>query len=218
MSWGGSAQAANDSLRYNRGQLGKRPKMFKKEWGYKNAKKNYIKSAGGVEKYKRLNDFQKKLIRTQIRKEQSADRKKMITLMAIIVSIFIVSLLKLEYGSDAKMNERRALYIEKQNIEQAEERYLEYLVSGDNWIDDDKWDAAITLYQKALHIYPNSYDAKYRLALAYSYKCERMKFDCDLGKTLVSNLLLNNPTHKKELVKLDSIFTVNLSEPVIIND
>ena len=216
MSWGGSAQAANDSLRYNRGQLGKRPNMFKKEWGYKNAKKNYIKESGGTEQYKKLNSFQKKLIRDQIRKEQSSDRKQMITLMGIIVAIFIVSLLKLEYGSDTKINERKTIILEKKRIEQGEKQYIEYLVSGDNWIDDDKWDAAITLYKKALIIYPDSYDAKYRLALAYSYKCERMKFDCDLGKALAKKLLLDNPIHEKELMKLDSIFSVNLSEPVII--
>jgi len=214
----GSAQGANTSLRYNRGQLGKRPNMFKKEWSYKNAKKNYVKASGGNEQYKKLNNFQKKLIRNQIRQEQSADRKMMITLMGIIVAIFIVSLLKLEYGSDANINKKRALRIEKENLELREEQYLGLLISGDNWIEDDKWDAAITLYQKALIIYPDSYDAKYRLALAYGYKCERMKFDCDLGKTLVNKLLLDNPIHKKELVKLDSIFSVNLSEPVILGE
>jgi len=110
------------------------------------------------------------------------------------------------------------LYIEKQNLEKREKQYLEYLVSGDNWIEDDKWDAAIILYEKALKIYPESYDAKYRLVLAYSYKCERMKFDCHLGKTLTRKLLIANPKHKNELVKLDSIFTSNLSEPVILGD
>jgi len=215
----GSAQGANTSLRYNRGQLGKRPNMFKKEWSYKNAKKNYVKASGGNEQYKKLNNFQKKLIRNQIRKEQSADRKQMITIMTIIVAIFIVSLLKLEYGpSDTIIQERKVIKLKKQRIEEGEKQYLEYLVSGDNWIEDDKWDAAITLYKKALIIYPDSYDAKYRLVLAYGYKCERMKFDCDLGKTLVHKLLLDNPIHKKELVKLDSIFSVNLSEPVILGE
>ena len=218
MSWGGSAQAARDSLRLNKIQLGNRPKMFKKEWSYFKVKSNYIEASGGTEQYKKLNNFQKKLIRAQIRKEQSADRKQMITLMAIIVAIFIVSLLKLEYFSDSKINERKGIILEKKRIEQGEKQYIEYLVSGDNWIDDDKWDAAIILYKKALIIYPDSYDAKYRLALAYGYKCERMKFDCDLGKTLVNKLLLDNPIHKKELMKLDSIFSVNMSKPVILGE
>ena len=30
MSWGGNAQAANDSMKFNRRQFGKRPNMFKK--------------------------------------------------------------------------------------------------------------------------------------------------------------------------------------------
>ena len=214
----GSAQGANTSLRYNRGQLGKRPNMFKKDWSYKNAKNNYINASGGTEQYKKLNNFQKKLIRAQIRKEQSSDRKKMILLMSVIVGIFIVSLLKLIYGPDNNNTEIRALNKEKQKPDLKEEQYLEYLVSGDNWIEDDKWDAAIILYEKALKIYPGSYDAKYRLVLAYSYKCERMKFDCDLGKTLTRKLLIDNPKHKNELVKLDSIFTSNLSEPVIIGN
>ena len=214
----GSAQGANTSLRYNRGQLGKRPNMFKKEWSYKNAKKNYVKASGGNEQYKKLNNFQKKLIRNQIRQEQSTDRKMMITLMGIIVAIFIVSLLKLEYSSDVNINKKRALRIEKENLELRKEQYLGLLISGDNWIEDDKWDAAITLYKKALIIYPDSYDAKYRLVLAYGYKCERMKFDCDLGRTLVNNLILDNPSHKKELVKLDSIFSVNMSKPVILGE
>ena len=214
----GSAQGANTSLRYNRGQLGKRRKMFKKEWGYSTAKKEYIKASGGTEQYKKLNSFQKKLIRAQIKKEQNSDRKKMILLTSVIVGIFIISMLKLIYGPDSTINEVRILSKEKQNLELREEQYLEYLVSGDNWIEDDKWDAAIVLYEKALMIYPESYDAKYRLVLAYGYKCERMKFDCDLGKSLASKLLIDNPKHKSELVKLDSIFTVNLSEPVILGN
>lgn len=88
------------------------------------------------------------------------------------------------------------------------------MVSGDNSIEDNKWDAAITLYKKALKIYPDSYDAKYRLA--YVYKCEKIKFDCDLGKTLVNQLIKDNPTHKNELVQLDPFFSVNLSEPFLL--
>lgn len=218
MSWGGSAQAVNDSLKFNRGQLRKRRKLFQKEWSYLTAKNNYIKASGGTEQYKKLNSFQKRLIRAQIKKEQSSDRKKMILLMSVIVGIFIVSVLKLEYGSDGMMNQRRALYMEEQNLEKREKQYLDYLVTGDNWIEDDKWDAAIILYEKALKIYPESYDAKYRLVLAYGYKCKRMKFDCHLGKNLANKLLIENPKHKNELVKLDSIFTTNLSEPVIIGN
>ncbi len=30
MGWGGSSQAANDSLKFNRRQLGKRPVMFER--------------------------------------------------------------------------------------------------------------------------------------------------------------------------------------------
>ena len=67
-----------------------------------------------------------------------------------------------------------------------------------------------------MKIYPDSYGAKFRLALAYSYKCERIKFDCDIGKTLVNQLIKDNPTHKNELVQLDPFFSVNLSEPFLL--
>ena len=88
---------------------------------------------------------------------------------------------------------------------------------GDTWIEDEKWNPAIEMYKEALKLAPTNYDARYRLLLAYSYKCENMKFDCDIGQSLSDSLLNEYPDKRNDIVRLDSIFKRNKTEPIILN-
>lgn len=213
MSWGGSAQSANDSIKFNRRQLGKRPNMFKKKWGYKHAKTNLIKESGGNNKYQELNDYQRNLIKERIRKEQGRERKLTIVLTVVVLLITILSFIKFLPFFFHNTNNI------KKEISSKDQEYLDYLESGDVWLTENKFDASIIQYQNALQLYPNSKDAKYRLAIAYGYKCEQLKFDCDLGKKMVDELLLlENSNITQELQKLDSLFIANTVEPVFIGN
>ncbi len=212
MSFGGSAQSANDSMKFNRRQLGKRPNMFKKKWGYKHAKSNLVKESGGNKEYKELNDYQKNLIKERIRKEQGRERKLTILLTVVVSLIIAVSFIKFF------PNFYNNLIIEKEKLSPREQEYLDLLVSGDVWLSENKFDASIIQYQNALQLYPDSKDAKYRLAIAYGYKCEQLKFDCDLGKKMVDELLLEDSNLTQELQKLDSLFIANTNEPVLLGN
>ena len=101
----GSAQHANTSLKFNRRQLGKRPKLFKKNWDFYNVKRNYLNASGGVEKYKKLNDTEKRLIRKQYREKQRVEKRRMSLIITFSISIFIISLLVFENNIYNKKNE-----------------------------------------------------------------------------------------------------------------
>ncbi len=212
MGGGGSAQGANDSLRYNRWQLGKRPNMFKKERRFFKIKRKYENQAGGIDILKKLTEQEKEIIRYDIRRKSKKERYFInITVLIFIIS-FTIGLFFIFTSSN------KDFITNKNNIvlREKESSYLDFIKYGDTWIEERKWDAAIYNFEKALKLYPNSYDANYRLALAYSYKCQRLKYDCYLGEKIIQQLILDYPNNKNQLLRLDSVFKVNIITPIII--
>ena len=214
MGGGGSAQGANDSLKFNRWQLGKRPNMFKKERRYFKIKRNYENQAGGIEILKKLSEQEKEKIRNEIRRKSIKERYFINITTIIFIISFTIGLYFIFTSSnkDFITNKKGLIIKEKEN------NYLDFLKYGDTWIEEGKWDAAIYNFEKAIKLYPNSYDAKHRLALAYSYKCQKLKYDCYLGEQLTQQLLLDYPNNKNQLLRLDSVFKVNIIAPIIIGD
>ncbi|MFK5982640.1 MAG: hypothetical protein QM499_06980 [Flavobacteriaceae bacterium] len=213
MGGGGSAQGANDSLRFNRWQLGKRPNMFKKERRYFEIKRKYKNQAGGIEVLKKLSEQEKEKIRNDIRRKARKEKNFVLFTTFIFIICFILGLFFIITSSTSQFeNNKKSLVIKEK-----ENNFLIFLKYGDTWIEEEKWDAAIYNFEKALKLYPNSFEAKYRLVLAYSYKCERMKFDCEVGEELISQLILDYP-NKHQLLKLEFIFKTNQEAPIIVGD
>lgn len=210
MSWGGSAQSANDSLKSNRYLLGKRPKLFKREKSYYKAKRKFKKVTGGIDNYRKLSNQERNKIKNKIRKQQKKER-------LIYVFLFLISFTLITYFSLQLYKTNSIKSSNKSQLTAVEKEYLKFIMFGDTWIEDGKWNPAITMYKKAIALYPNSYDANYRLVLAYRYKCERMKFDCDLGESLTESLLNKFPEKSSELRLIDSIFKTNKSAPIFLN-
>lgn len=208
----GSMQGANDSLKLNRGQLGRRPNMFRREHSYFKIKREYKKHTKGIKSFNELSDSEKKIIRAKIKKK--AKREKIFVITASI--LFIITFCFGMFNFNKYSKTLHTIETKKNAIKETEKQYLKLLMYGDTWIEDEKWNPAISQYKEAILLYPNSYDAQYRLAIAYSYKCERMKYDCDLGTILITKLLHEYPDKNKQLLKLDSIFKVNTTEPMIL--
>lgn len=204
MSWGGSARAANDSLKNIRRILGKRLGLFSKEKRYSQTKQLLVNYTGGISQLGKLDPEERKKIKETIRKKQRVDNYVTLLISLIIAPLLIWGVISFigEKPIDANSNNQ------SQHLK-LEKKYLKYLMYGDTWMEDKKWDPAIQMYKKALKIYPSSYDGTYRLVLAYSYKCKKMKYDCHLGLSILDSLKLQHPKKRKELMILDSIFKRN---------
>ncbi len=62
--------------------------------------------------------------------------------------------------------------------------------------------------RNAIKLFPEKYEANYRLALAYSYNCSFKSKDCDIGNTLTKRMLNYFPENKN-LIALKILFNKN---------
>ena len=60
-----------------------------------------------------------------------------------------------------------------------------------------KWNNAIFQYSRALEVFPNEFDAQYRLAQSYTYKCQLENKSCFKADSLVDRLIKYFPENKK---------------------
>lgn len=213
MGGGGSAQGMANSLKMNRGQLRKRPKMFSRESHYTKLNAAYNEdvkdyNATGAIAYKRRR-------KTRI---NNAKKVKTERILAISVAISISAIILWVFSSEPVQEDVfNDISLETTQLNYAEKEYLQFLTYGDSWLEDKKWKPAIIMYEKALEIYPNSFDAQYRLALAFSYSCVDLHINCFEGKELIEDLKKSNPDRQGELIQLDKIFSERNVDAVFIH-
>ncbi len=85
-------------------------------------------------------------------------------------------------------------------------KYLFYINDGDAWLRKWHYHNAIFQYRKALELYPGNYEARYRIAIAYSYQCQYAYEGCEDGKKLVEELKREFPK-RSELSEVEKVFT-----------
>lgn len=99
--------------------------------------------------------------------------------------------------------------VKKISAEQIEinnqEKYLFFIDDGDKWLQKRNYYNAVFQYKKALQLYPSDFDANYRLALGYSYRCQYDFEDCGTGKELIDKLEKQFPNNK-EIKEVKTIF------------
>ncbi|QIE60710.1 hypothetical protein G5B37_14430 [Rasiella rasia] len=176
------------SLRSNKSLL-RRKGMYDKERRFLNTKKDALAFQQGKIEVEKVTEAQ--LI--QIRKKITKQRQKELLLTAIIavVLVAIVVFFGVKFAnSEAKV--KTDLKIEQET--EAYNQYLYFIVDGDSWFEKRKWHNAMFQYRKALELYPNDYDAMFRLTMAISYKCEETGKDCELGSAYYKKLEAFNPT------------------------
>ena len=101
-----------------------------------------------------------------------------------------------------ELQAREELKIKAEKEKQSE--YLADLTKGDNYLSENKWNSAIYRYTKALECYPTSYDASYRLALAYCYSCQEKEKYCEEASELLRELIYTYAT-QTELLALKAM-------------
>lgn len=182
MSFGGSVSAMIQSIRSNKMLLGHR-------YTYFDAKQDYLRVAKGLKiSSRKATKEEIWAVKEKIRKQKKSERVKITIVLSFIFPLLI-------YGMHNFL-ESHPTGIPNHKIEADKEileRYQFYIEDGDYMISKGKWNNAIFQYTRASEIYPNEFDAQYRLALAYTYKCQYTKEDCLIGDSLVNILLIQSP-------------------------
>jgi len=199
----GNMQHMINTLRNNRSLLRKKS-MFKRDNSFLSAKKEYYKAAQGKIDLKKATKEELSILRKKIIKQRRTENIRVwITILVLAISIILFSF----YISN-KINKNKI-----ERIEQAEENYLHenfneytYLIEeGDKWIEKKNWNNAIYRYGKAVELFPNKFEANYRLALAYSYSCQFENKNCEIGIELTNKLLKYFPD-ENNLIVLKKVF------------
>lgn len=146
------------------------------------------------------------ITRTRIRRQNRINRTK--TFVFITIGFFIVSFLLYNAFRDFSFGlpvfeDEKVSNAEKRKM--VEEEYLFFLNDGDKWLTKHHYHNAIFQYKKALELLPFEYAANYRLALAYTYRCQNKFTDCEEGKALVDKLKKQFPENG-DIKELASIY------------
>jgi len=127
-------------------------------------------------------------IKAKIRNNIQKDKQKhtILVLTLSIIALFII----LNSVNFTKSNTIQTQGLIQDNFLSENINEFSFLIDdGDQWIQKRRWDNAIYRYEQAVKLFPHSYEANYRLALAYKYNCEFKNKDCLLGEKLTTKLL-----------------------------
>lgn len=182
------------TLRNNRNLLPAKRSYFRKK-DYKAIKNEYYKAVGGSFNIKKTSPEQLKAIRKKIRSKRKREAQQFIILLCLglplIAFTLYITFNNFHFGFP-KLEQVKEVDIEKAK----QEKYLFYINDGDTWLKKEDWYNAIFQYKNALKLYPNDFDANYRLALSYSYRCQYEFEDCEIGKKLIDKLEKQFPNNE----------------------
>ncbi len=209
----GSLQAMRVVLKNNVMMLRERG-LFLNDRSYLYKKSEYLKAAKGEYDFKTITKEELLTLRAKIIKNRKAENLRAWIIATIVVMglAFLVYTLGRNYSfqvTQEPLEDKEALY--KQEHEKQLSDYHYYIGSGDEWIEKENWENAIYQYHKAVKIFPQTYEANYRLALAYSYNCAYWSKDCEIGKELTKKLMIFFP-NEKNLDTLKNIFDVQINK------
>ena len=209
----GHLQSMRVVLRNNLMMLRERG-LFKNDRSYL-YKKNKSPNASKDEfDFKTISKNKLVLLRKQIiRKRKIENLKAWGIALAIIIPMIVYGLTKLNSFNQKKKqqahvqqlkNEKAKQLLIEQGLDKEFNEYLFLIEDGDQWIEKGNWHNAIYRYKQAVKLFPEAYEANYRLALAYSYNCLYKHVDCEIGEKLTHKLIMYFPeeTNLQELKKV----------------
>ncbi len=191
------------TLRNNRKLLPVKPSYFKNK-SYTNIKNEYYKVAKESFDIKKATPEQLKLIREKIISNRKKETRRQAIFLSIAMPLACYGLYLVFHNFSFGFPETKKITTEQiENNDQ--EKYLFLLEDGDNWLKKRNYYNAVFQYKKAVQLYPNDFDANYRLALGYSYRCQYNFEDCEIGKKLINKLEIQYPNNN-EIKEVKSIF------------
>lgn len=186
MSYGGSVAAMISTLKNNRALLTKRDRYFR-------AKTNYLKTSNDLKiTYRKATKEELRQVKEKLRVQKKSDKLKTVIFIIVFIPLISFSIYYSLNFFENKMNEKQVI-IKKKDIN----KYLFYINDGDKMFEDKKWNNAIYQYSNALEIFPNEFDVQYRLAQAYTYKCQHTNEDCFKSDSLINRLTKYFPENKQ---------------------
>ena len=194
MGGGGSIAGMIISLR-NNSKLLRKHSMFKKESSFLSFGEEHLKTTKGKINTKKATSNELKKIREVILKNKRTNiRNFIIVFIVVIPIIFLFVKFTTESVESGKFNPY-AMQTDNWEAKEIKKRksYLFYITDGDKYIKEKHWKNAIFQYNKALNLFPSQNEAKYRLALAYSYSCTNDNLNCKKGLQLTTTFLKDYP-------------------------
>jgi len=157
-----------------------------------------------------------KIINADIRKKiRNQKNKNLLFLIILLVPALLFIFNSIDYSVQNEIivqspNENNYL---SNNIN----AYSFLIDDGDKWIEKGHWSNAIYRYKDAVKLFPEKNEAKYRLALAYSYNCKYNSKDCETGTRLTDQLLKYQP-NEIDFIELKTAFKDYTKKQTTINN
>src|SRR5690554_227695 len=192
------------TLRNNKNLLSKKRSYFKPS-NYQTLKNEYYNTVGNAFNIQKATPEQLHSIRQKIIENRKKEWRKLILLFSVLLPLICFGLYAL-FANFSFGFPKNEMEVNNEIVEdKSAEKYLFYIEDGDRWVARKNYSNAIFQYQKALELHPNNFDATYRLALGYSYRCQYNFEDCDVGMRLISGLERQFPNNP-EIQKVKAIF------------
>ncbi|MCF8371746.1 MAG: tetratricopeptide repeat protein [Bacteroidales bacterium] len=178
-------------LRNNKAMLRKKS-MFKKEKSFLNLNNDDFPTSKGKIRIVSATKEQLDKIRIVAREDQ---RKFRLAFLLVVSTTLVLLIILLNTYNNATRKPTEENMLEMENDIQLKKKLdFDFFISdGDRWFTQGQWHNAIFQYKKALEVFPNDYDASFRLARTYTYCCEREKENCKEAVQLIDKLLLAFP-------------------------
>jgi len=213
----GNLQGMRVILRNNR-QLLRKTGLFKKNQSFLSSRKEYLKAAKGEVDFKTISKSELRALREKVIKNRKTENLRTWIITLVIIAPILFYGVYFFYQSSIK--NQQILERQQQNTETNKilldrkenqklnadlNRYFEVISEGDLWIEKKNWNNAIYKYEQAVRLFPNEFEANYRLVLAYSYRCQNENKNCEVGKKLMNRLLKYFP-EESNLIELKRAF------------
>lgn len=191
---GGSMQNMQVMLRNNK-NLGRKNSLFKRRLSYTDIKAKLNKLAEGKVLHEmsevELQDLRKKLVN---------EKRKNLIILTTLALIFTVLISYSSHQFITSFESSKNIEKEKKEEKKLKEKFNFYITDGDEWLVKEHYKNAIFQYKLAVETYPLNFEARYRLALAYTYRCQFENLDCDEAKLQVFKLNAKFPDNTDLLV------------------
>lgn len=203
-SFGGAVQAMREALTRNKNLLGERKKYFRKGKEYY---EDGLRTKHFQEEFVDHTHADPKLLREieiTFQKKRKKQRRLNLIFTALAVCLAIGGVYIHQMYSQKNDQAHKAL-LQKQSIQNNNSKFQFYIQEGDQWFDQGNFYNAIFQYKKGLALFPNRFEAHYRLCLGYSYGCRYDQQGCEEGKQALEEALALFPENQ-DLLQLRRFF------------
>lgn len=147
---------------------------------------------------KKISPFELERIKTQIRKDFLAERKRNnIIIVTVLVSVFVVLGWSVNYLFFTPTPKVVTIDIEAE--QELNKKFHFYINDGYSRLKKNEFHNAIYQFELATKTRPNDFKANLGLTLALLKKCAITKEDCDKAKKQKATLLANFPEKQQEI-------------------